>query len=193
MSRAKTYGRCVPPRTFPYACPFLEAWMTQRVPPRWTLVALLAVVASLATSSLQAQPFNYGEALQKAIFFYEEQISGPKPAFSRVTWRGDSGMQDGADVGRDLRGGWYDAGDHVKFGFAMASSATMLAWGGVDYRAAFESKGQLVHLQNNLRFVNDYFIKAHTAPNELWGQVGAGGSDHSWWGPAEVRQTARPA
>ncbi|HKB40986.1 MAG TPA: glycoside hydrolase family 9 protein, partial [Gemmataceae bacterium] len=160
--------------------------MTQRVPPRWTLVALLAVVASLATSSLQAQPFNYGEALQKAIFFYEEQISGPKPAFSRVTWRGDSGMQDGADVGRDLRGGWYDAGDHVKFGFAMASSATMLAWGGVDYRSAFESKGQLVHLQNNLRWVNDYFIKAHSAPNELWGQVGDGNSDHSFWGSAEV-------
>jgi hypothetical protein len=92
---------------------------------------------------LQAQTpsFNYAEALQKAIFFYEEQISGPKPSWSRVSWRGDSALDDGDDAGRDLTGGWFDAGDHVKFGFAMASSATMLAWGGVEYRAAFESKG----------------------------------------------------
>src|SRR5262245_38455912 len=72
--------------------------------------------------------FNSAEALQKAIFFYQAQISGPKPPWSRVTWRGDSAMDDGDDVGHDLTGGWFDAGDHVKFGFAMASSATMLAW-----------------------------------------------------------------
>ena len=53
-------------------------------------------------------------------------------------------MTDGADVGRDLTGGWYDAGDHVKFGLPMAASATMLAWGLVDYRSAYVSTGQLV-------------------------------------------------
>src|SRR5262245_18408674 len=79
-------------------------------------------------SEVSAQSgFNYGEALQKSIWFYEAQISGPKPSFSRVSWRGNSAMTDGSDVGRDLTGGWFDAGDHVKFGFAMVSSLSMLA------------------------------------------------------------------
>ena len=158
-------------------------------------LTLAVSMAPTAPTLLAQTSFNYAEALQKAIFFYEAQISGPKPSWSRVTWRGDSAMQDGSDVGRNLTGGWFDAGDHVKFGFAMASSASMLAWGGVEYRDAFVSKGQLPHLLNNLRFVNDYFIRAHTAPNELWGQVGSGGSDHSFWGSAEVMhlRTTRPS
>jgi endoglucanase len=71
--------------------------------------------------------FNYGEALQKALYFFEAQRSGALPATNRVEWRGSSGLQDGASAGVDLGGGWYDAGDHVKFGFPMAASATMLA------------------------------------------------------------------
>ena len=38
-------------------------------------------------------------------------------------------MDDGCDVGVDLTGGWYDAGDFVKFNFPMAYSVTTLAWG----------------------------------------------------------------
>jgi endoglucanase len=154
---------------------------------------LVAGPERTTTTKAQGPTFNYGEALQKSLFFYEAQQSGVLPDWNRVNWRGDSGLSDGADVGRDLTGGWYDAGDHVKFGLPMAGSVTMLAWGAIEYRSAYVQSGQLTHLLNNLRFVNDYFIKAHTAPNELYGQVGAGGSDHSWWGPAEVRQTARPA
>ena len=97
---------------------------------------VLAACLALFAPQLFAQTFNYGEALQKSLFFYEAQRSGDLPATNRVNWRGDSGMQDGADVGRDLTGGWYDAGDHVKFGLPMAATATMLAWGIVDYRNA---------------------------------------------------------
>ncbi|TDC72949.1 endoglucanase [Micromonospora sp. KC606] len=147
-----------------------------------------------ATDRAVAAPaFNYAEALQKSMFFYEAQQSGKKPAWNRVSWRGDSALTDGADVGLDLSGGWYDAGDHVKFGFPMAFSATMLAWGAVEYRDGYVAAGQLPHLLNNLRFVNDYFIRAHPAPNVLYGQVGKGDDDHKWWGPAEVMPMARPA
>ncbi|MER7417455.1 glycoside hydrolase family 9 protein [Micromonospora peucetia] len=149
--------------------------------------------ASPARTANAAPAFNYAEALQKSLYFYEAQQSGPLPDWNRVSWRGDSALTDGADVGLDLTGGWYDAGDHVKFGFPMAFSATMLAWGAVEYRDGYVASGQLPHLLNNLRFVNDYFIRAHPAPNVLYGQVGKGDDDHRWWGPAEVLPMARPA
>jgi endoglucanase len=157
------------------------------------LVATGLVVGGQATPAAAQQTFNYGEALQKSIWFYEAQVAGPKPSWNRVSWRGNSAMSDGQDVGLNLAGGWFDAGDHVKFGFPLASAATMLAWGAVEYRSAYTSSGQLTHLLNNLRVVNDYFIRAHPQPNVLYGQVGAGGADHQWWGPAEVMPMARPA
>lgn len=136
---------------------------------------------------------NYAEALQKSIYFYETQRSGDLPANNRVEWRGDSGLQDGADVGHDLTGGWYDAGDHVKFGFPMAYTSTMLAWSVYEYKDGYVQSGQLDEILDNIRWATDYFVKAHTAPNELWGQVGNGTADHNWWGPAEVMQMARPS
>ena len=154
---------------------------------------ILAVCLALFAPQLFAQSFNYGEALQKSLFFYEAQRSGDLPAGNRINWRGDSGMTDGSDVGRDLTGGWYDAGDHVKFGLPMAASATMLAWGIVEYRSAYVSTGQLDQALAQLKWATDYFIKAHPTANELYGQVGNGGTDHAWWGPAEVMQMARPS
>ncbi|CAM1343945.1 glycoside hydrolase family 9 protein [Tenacibaculum amylolyticum] len=154
----------------------------------YKLLLLLLVVSFPCFSQ-----YNYGEALQKSIFFYEAQQSGEIPDWNRVTWRGNSGMDDGSDVQIDLTGGWYDAGDHVKFGFPMAYSTTVLAWGMIEYKDAYENSGQLEQMKKNLRFVCDYFIKCHTAPNEFYGQVGKGSADHAWWGSAEVMPMTRPA
>ncbi|MBL0682137.1 glycoside hydrolase family 48 protein [Aquimarina mytili] len=151
-----------------------------------TLLILCLLCCNLTTAQ-----FNYGEALQKSIFFYEAQQSGPLPDWNRVPWRGDSALNDGSDVGLDLTGGWYDAGDHVKFNFPMAYSVTTLAWGGIEFKDAYIQAGQYDILKRNLRFVTDYFLKCHTGPQELWGQVAAGGIDHAWWGPAEVNPQPR--
>ncbi|MBX6387357.1 MAG: glycoside hydrolase family 9 protein, partial [Microbispora sp.] len=168
--------------------------MRRTFPALAALIISTAVVPAAAPTAASAAPaFNYGEALQKSLFFYEAQQSGKLPSTNRVNWRGDSALDDGKDVGLDLTGGWYDAGDHVKFGLPMAASTTMLAWGAVEYRDAYVSSGQLTYLLNSLRFVNDYFIKAHPSPNVLYGQVGNGNTDHAWWGPAEVLPMARPA
>jgi hypothetical protein len=157
-------------------------------------VAQDASRARTMAAPLAAPRFNYAEALQKSVLFYEAQQSGKLPAWNRVTsWRGDSRLSDGSDIGRDLTGGWYDAGDHVKFGFPMAFSATQLAWGGLRFKAGYQAAGQYDALLANLRFVNDYFMRAHTAPNELVVQVGNGGTDHSWWGPVEVYPLAAPS
>ena len=145
------------------------------------------------TGQIFGQSYNYAEVLQKSMFFYECQESGELWPDNRVTWRANSAMNDGSDAGTDLTGGWYDAGDHVKFNFPMAFSATALAWGGIDFADGYNNSGQMQYLKRNLRWVNDYFIKCHTAPNELWGQVGNGGADHAWWGSAEVMKMDRPA
>lgn len=149
--------------------------------------------APAADKNKPAAAHNYAEALQKSIFFYECQRSGKLPAEKRVSWRGHSGLQDGADNKVDLTGGWYDAGDHVKFGFPMAASATMLAWGVVDYREAYAKSGQLDAVLDNIKWATDYFIKAHTGPTEFYGQVGQGNPDHAWWGSAEVMPMKRPS
>ncbi len=147
------------------------------------------MVAQAATAAPGNGNFNYGEALQKAILFYEAQRSGHLSTSSiptRFTWRGDSQLQDGMDNGLDLTGGWVDAGDNVKFGLPMSEAVAVLAWGAVEYRQNYVSSGQLTWLENQLRWANDWFIKAHPSANVLYGQVGLGSSDHSYWAAQEV-------
>jgi endoglucanase len=71
----------------------------------------------------------------------------------------------------DLTGGYYDAGDNMKFGLPMAFSMTILSWSVVEYSVQLRSTGQLGNTLNAIRWGTDYFLKAHTAPNELWVQV----------------------
>lgn len=155
------------------------------------MVTVLAVLLPL--SQAMAGTYNYAEVLQKSMWFYEVQRSGALPADNRVEWRGNSAVADGNDVGHDLSGGWYDAGDNMKFNFPMASSVTLLAWGGLECYSGYKKCGQWGWLLSNIKWVTDYFIKCHTAPNEFYGQVGVGMTDHKWWGAPEVFPSERPA
>nr|AIT11911.1 endo-beta-1,4-glucanase [Parasesarma erythrodactyla] len=136
---------------------------------------------------------GYAQALCMSYVFYEAQRSGALPSDQRVTWRQDSALADGSDVGVDLTGGYYDAGDHVKFGFPMAFTATMLGWGLVDFEAGHSSAGQLDYGRAALKWATDYFIKAHTSATELYGQVGDGDTDHAFWGRPEDMTMWRPS
>ncbi|MGB7581577.1 MAG: glycoside hydrolase family 9 protein [Sedimentisphaerales bacterium] len=149
-----------------------------------TLIAIMAMVLFLSQTA--GADYNYGEALQKAIYFYMQQRCGPLPADNPVIWRADSCLNDGADVGQDLAGGYLDAGDNVKFGLPMASTVATLSWGVYEYRSAFVNAGLLDKVLDDIRWGTDYFIKCHTATNEFYYQVGAGSADHAWWGPVEV-------
>ncbi|MEO0540289.1 MAG: glycoside hydrolase family 9 protein [Cyanobacteria bacterium P01_A01_bin.105] len=141
--------------------------------------------------------FAYGEALQKSFLFYEAQRSGDLPENNRITWRGDSALTDGADVGLDLTGGYYDAGDHVKFGLPMAAAMTLLSWGVVEYYDAYQASGQLDEALAAIAWGTDYFLKAHVtdgqATQAFYGQVGNGSLDHSYWGSPETMNMPRPA
>ena len=43
--------------------------------------------------------FNYGDALDKSLMFFEAQRSGKLPFDQRVKWRSDSGLRDGLAQG----------------------------------------------------------------------------------------------
>ena len=42
-------------------------------------------------------------------------------------------MDSGKDVELDLTGGYYDAGDKVKFNFPQAATIKLFAWSGIDF------------------------------------------------------------
>ena len=75
----------------------------------------------------------------------------------------------------------------------MFSTLTLLAWGGIEYEAGYQRIGQLDKLRDAVRWGTDWIIKANPAPNVLYGQVGDGNLDHSYWGPPEVMTMARPS
>ncbi|KAK8387181.1 hypothetical protein O3P69_018084 [Scylla paramamosain] len=139
-------------------------------------------------------PYDYAQALCMSFLFYEAQRSGVLPPDQRVKpWRWDSALKDGANVGHDLTGGYYDAGDHVKFGFPMASTTTVLAWGLIDFKIGYEQTGQTEYARAAVKWATDYFLKAHTAEYELYGQVGKGLVDHAFWCRPEDMLMERPA
>lgn len=53
---------------------------------------------------------QWSTLLGNLLYFYEAQRSGRLPSTKRVSWRNDSSVNDGSDVGLDLSGGYYDAG-----------------------------------------------------------------------------------
>ena len=71
----------------------------------------------------------------------------------------------------DLSGGWYHDGGHVKHALPTASAATMLLWGMIDYKDAYAQSNEFEFAKNQLKWIVDYYMKAHTGKFELYVQV----------------------
>ena len=132
-----------------------------------------------STGTSANSSYNYGEALQKSMFFYQVQQSGVLPDWNEVSWRADSMTND------YVPGGWYDAGDHLKFTLTNAYSATMLGWGLLQYPDGVKDCGELTEYRNNLQFVLDYLVKCDLGDKIVY-MIGDGSFDHVWWGAAEM-------
>jgi len=163
--------------------------------------ALILCVVLTCSSLLQVTEAadDYCQVLHQSLLFYEANRAGRLPPAERVPWRGNSALGDctapcTTDTNGDgnLEGGYYDAGDHVKFGLPMAWTTTTLAWGLIQSENAVNTCGELSSYLETIKWATDYFIKAHISPNEFVAQVGNGGTDHAYWGPAETMTMARP-
>ncbi|PIA34838.1 hypothetical protein AQUCO_03700250v1 [Aquilegia coerulea] len=143
---------------------------------------------SLCCSAFNSQ--DYTDALAKSILFFEGQRSGKLPSNQRLAWRGDSALSDGTPEHVDLVGGYYDAGDNVKFGLPMAFTTTMLAWSVIEFGSAMQ--GEIQNARAAIRWSTDYLLKAATAtPGTLYVQVGDPNVDHKCWERPEDMDTAR--
>jgi endoglucanase len=137
-------------------------------------------------------PSDYRRALGLSLLFFEAQRAGRLPENRRVPWRGDAFVNDGRETGIDLSGGYFDAGDHIKFTFPLASTLTLLAWGGVDYREDYESSGEMVALLEAVGWGTDWLLHASSLPGFLVAMVGDPVLDHSRWAPPEGQTQPRP-
>ena len=142
-------------------------------------VLLMSSMQLSAAPVSAAASLDYAKALQMSLFFYECQQAGKLPDWNRVEWRADSNVND------DVDGGWYDAGDHVKFNLPMAYSAAMLAWGLYEYQDGVKACGELTNYVNNLKWTLDYLAACDLGTKAIF-QVGLGQVDHTWWGPVEL-------
>ncbi|CAN1300535.1 unnamed protein product [Linum perenne] len=134
---------------------------------------------------------GYRDALEKAILFFEGQRSGKLPANQRVKWRGDSAVTDGHSEHVNLVGGYYDAGDNVKFGWTMSYTTSLLSWAAVEYRNQITSAGQMDYLRHAIRWATDYLLRSHASSTTFYAQVGGGNEDHRCWERPEDMDTPR--
>ena len=132
---------------------------------------------------------NWAEALQKTLWFFNVQKSGPGVNCTDTQWRGDSDMGDahlkldpsdpnGVDLTQaftdehrktldpdgdgtvDLSGGFHDAGDYIKFGITNGYAAETLAWTLYEFPDAFSKTGLEAEMLETLRWFGDYFIRS---------------------------------
>lgn len=177
------------------------------------LVGLL-LAGSLEKVHSQSPGFGtneYKKALWMTTRMYGGQRAGDKNT-NAANWLliGHSSAQDGrtflkdADNGYDLSGGWFDCGDHVKFGHTEYYSAYMLLKGyaefskGYDDRYAptyasyksannytFEGNGHqsnsIPDILDEVKHATDYIIKCTRDASTFYYQVGDGVADHKQW------------
>lgn len=69
-------------------------------------------------------------------------------------------------------GGYYDAGDNVKYGMPMAFTITTLSWAAIFYQKELESAGEMENVRCAIRWGTDYLLKAsNSTPDTLYVQV----------------------
>ena len=164
-------------------------------------VSALVLTASMAAALPQngsqsavitasaASKYNYGEALQKSMFFYEVQQSGVLPEWNTVQWKDDCMVDEDGKETDYVKGGWFDAGDHFKFCLTNAYSASMLAWGYIEYKDAVDNAGMGELYRNNLQWGLDYVMGCDMGNGKMVGTIGdfkGGSTDHNIWCSSEV-------
>ncbi|EGD47503.1 glycoside hydrolase family 9 [Ruminiclostridium papyrosolvens DSM 2782] len=130
--------------------------------------------------------FNFAEALQKSLYFYDAEKCGEAAGYDKggkLEWRGSCHEADAkiplkytnlsaaflekykglidpdGDGTVDVHGGFHDAGDHVRFGLPQSYTAGTLGWGFYEFRDSYKAIGEEEHIIDILKYFTDTFLR----------------------------------
>nr|GEY16362.1 endoglucanase 24-like [Tanacetum cinerariifolium] len=146
------------------------------------IISKVAIWVGFSLDLLDIPFFTAQLLVQAKIITNTPQRSGFLPKDQRMSWRGDSGLNDG------VLGGYYDAGDNVKYNFPMAFSTTMLAWGVVEF-GDMMPPSELRNALVAIRWSTDYLLQSVRQRGRI--VVGDPVKDHDCWERPEDMDTDR--
>ncbi len=181
----------------------------------------LSLLVSFFTCSKAQTPYFTTNDYKKALWMTTRMYGGQRSGTSAGAYNwllidkstnGNSFVKDKDTDGYDLSGGWFDCGDHPKFGQTEFYSAYVLLKGyaefagGYDDRYAynyagyknagnwtFEGSGHAANgtadIVDEVRHATDYFIKCTRDASTFYYQVGNGAYDHKHWVTSVQMQT----
>ncbi|KXZ42667.1 hypothetical protein GPECTOR_126g523 [Gonium pectorale] len=137
--------------------------------------------------------------------FYEAQMSGSLPPWSRVAkansggWRSPGHLQDGQGPdmryypNKDLTGGWYENGGYLKVSLTQGATASLLAYSALTWENAARAAGQWDVAVRNVGWVAAYLYKCHYAADTFVAQIGDLTTDDMSWASPESAPEAGSA
>ncbi len=189
------------------------------------LLGMLFIANIINTIAQDFTASDYNKALWMTTRFYGAQRSSDADVLDRVNWtvydhkptgvdeskRGISFAQD-SDAGYDLSGGWFDCGDHVKFGqtnfyagYMLLKSFAEFPTGYADYYSAdyngYGAAGSwtwesgagkpngIPDILDEVKHATDFYIKCAKSSSAFYYEVGNGNYDHAKWQTSVKMQT----
>ncbi|MCL2048772.1 MAG: glycoside hydrolase family 9 protein [Defluviitaleaceae bacterium] len=167
-----------------------------------TFLMVLSLVPAFPQTVLANTEVNYARLLQTSLYFFDANMCGHNVTTrSQFAWRNNCHLQDqnisvpsgmrgeGGPTTIDLRGGFHDAGDHVKFNLPIAFAGVSLGWAVYEYREEFAKAGSLDHAERILNHFAEYYKRCvvYQADGTIASYAyqvgdGGGGNDHGYWG-----------
>lgn len=136
---------------------------------------------------------DYASALKNSLLFYKAQRSGKLPD-NDVPWRHDSFVNLTTKEGVDVSGGFFDAGDTVKFNLPQAVTITSLSTGVLYFEEGYKKAGEKAYEDaiGIIKWGADYLANCvvvnslgrrlkSTDETKIIAQVGSGELDHIQW------------
>ena len=84
--------------------------------------------------------------------------------------------------GNKLDGGWYDAGDYIKFGMPLGYTVYCLLKGYDVFPSAYSVSNGIPNILTEVKFATDYLTKAVINDNTIVLDVGQAADEHETWG-----------
>lgn len=141
-------------------------------------------------STLTNPEMQWSDLMGNMLYFYDIQRSGTLPNDFRVTWRNNSVPNDGQDVGLNLSGGFFDAGNFIKATFPLCWVVTQLSWGAMMFGSGYDTAGQTAYLDETLRVALDWLIESASIEDTMIVLIG---TDDVYWGGDQNIPTNRPS